>query len=248
MQRVKRARKVKKTSKSTKAMVPRGPRTFTFTRLSSSNQGTANAFPLSIVMDSLTGRPNFTNGLQSGQNLALAFRLDQVDLYINGTVASTFAVPNYTEFTNLFDQYCIKKVEVSVLPSFTNAGPNALLQNMLPWIIHANDYDNVSSTGSTSLMQYSGAKFTQLTGQMVHVNSKSLRTLKPQAAVSIARVTGSVGQAPMDDVWISTDNPNVQHFGLKMALDDSYNGSSTGITLGLLNFVVKYHLAFRDVV
>jgi len=248
MLKVKRAKKGKKTSKSTKAMVPRGPRTFSFTRLSSSNQGTANALPIQIVNDSLTGRPNFSTGLQSGQNLALAFRLDQVDLYINGTLASTFGVPNYTEFTNLFDQYCIKKVDVMVLPSFTNGGPSPNVSVWMPWVIHAADYDNTSSTGSTSLMQYSGAKFTQLNGQVVHINSKTLRSLKPQAAVSIARVTGSVGQAPMDDVWISTDNPNVQHFGLKMALDDSYNGSNLGVVLGALNFVVKYHLAFRDVV
>lgn len=247
MLKVKRAKKAKKSSKS-KAMVPRAPRVFTFTRLASSNQGTANALPIQIVNDSLTGRPNFSTGIQSGQNLALAFRLDQVDIYINGSIASTFSLPNYTEFTNLFDQYCIKKVEISVLPSWTNGGPSPNVSVWMPWIIHAADYDNANSTGSTSLMQYNGAKFTQLVGQLGSINSRSMRTLKPQAALSVQRATGSVGQAPMDDVWISTDNPNVQHFGLKMALDDSYNGSNVGVVLGALNFVVKYHMAFRDVV
>ena len=248
MPRMKKAKTSKKSRRSSKVSVPRGPRVYSFTRLSSSNQGSANAFPLAIVTDSLTGRPAFSTGLQSGQNLALAFRLDQVDLYLNGTVASTFAMPNYTEFTNLFDQYCIKKVDVMVLATYCFAPMNNVTTQFLPWIIHAADYDNVTSTGATSLMQYNGAKYTQLLGQTNSVNSQVLRSIKPQAALSVARVTGSVGQSPTDDLWISTDNPNIQHFGVKMALDDSYNGYTVNQTTAQLNFIIRYHMAFRDVV
>lgn len=223
------------------------PRYHLFSRMASSNNGATNAFPLTIQQNSITGRAEFSTGASSGQNLALMFRLDEVDLYLNGSVASTFALPNYTEFTNLFDEYCIKKVDVYVLPSFTNAGPSSNYAYTLPYIVHAEDNDDVGSTGSQSLMQYSGAKFTQLLGQLPQISAKPLRTVHPKAQVNVATSTGGTGQS-IASPWINTSNANVPHYGFKMSLDDSYNGVGAGTTVHFLNIVCRYHLAFRNVV
>lgn len=222
-------------------------RTHYFTRMASSNNGATNAFPLSVQQNSITGRPEFTTGSNSGQNLALQFRLDEVDVYLNGSVASTFAVPNYTEFTNLFDQYCIKKIDVYILPSYSNMNFTSSYAYTLPWIVHAEDNDDIASTGSQSLMQYNGAKFTQLMGQMNSLSSIPLRTITPKANSLVATSTGGTGQS-IASPWINTTNVNVPHYGFKMALDDSYNGVSPGTTVFFLNIVVKYHFAFRDVI
>lgn len=254
---MKTKRAVRKWARSMKrpsAMVP-VPRRMTpagqhlFTRIASSNQGASNALPILIQTDSLTGRPNFTNTVNSGQNLALQFRLDQVDLYLNGSLSSTFAVPNYTEFTNLFDEYCIKKVEVMVLPSYASAGPSASVASWIPWVVHATDYDDTSSTGATSLMQYTGAKFTQLLGSVGQANAVPIRTVKPRPKLEILTAAGGNGVFHQDkDVWVVSANPTCPHLGFKMSLDDSYSGGTTGTVVCGLNIVCKYTIACRDVV
>lgn len=242
---------IKKVRRAPKGRVPMpvkgANRIHYFTRMASSNNQSTNPFPLSLVQNSITGRTEFTTGSGSGQNLALQFRLDQVDLYLNGSVASTFAVPNYTEFTNLFDQYCIKKVDVLVLPTFQTAGLTSNYAFVPPWIVHAEDNDDVNSTGSQSLMQYSGAQFTQLFGQQQAISSMKLRTITPKASVAVITSSGGNGQS-LASPWINTSNANIPHYGFKMALDQSYNGVSPGTTIAFVNIVVKYHFAFRDVV
>jgi len=247
MQKTKAAKSRKVGKKGKKQMVPRGPKTYSFTRLASSNAGTANGLPIQLATD-LLGRPKFSTGFTSGENLALAFRLDQVDIYLNGTVGSTFALPGYTDFTNLFDQYCIKKIDVFVYPSWVSAGiGNTTLVGWLPWVVYAADYDNASSTGAQSLMQYDKAKYTQFLAYNKTPQSNKLISFKPQASLSIETVTGAVGSSPTDDVWISTTRANVQHFGFKMALDDSYNGSSPGTTYAGINIVCKYYIECKDI-
>ncbi len=230
--------------------VSRLPRTrvHSFTRLCSSNQGTGNALPILLQTD-VSGRPQFTTLTNSGTNLALAFRLDQVDLYLNGSLSSTFSLPNYTEFTSLFDEYCIKKVDIMVIPSMTSVGINQQVNFWAPWIVHAVDYDDTSSTSATGLMQYDGAQFTQLAGALTRNNSPVLRSVYPRAPAAVIKSTGvTTGQSPTQNMWINTSNPNVQHMGFKMALDDSYQGSNSSTIICALNIVCRYHMQFRDTV
>lgn len=213
----------------------------------SSNNAAGNAFPLAIQTNSITGRPEFTTGASSGQNLALQFRLDECDIYLNGSVASTFAVPNYTEFTGLFDQYHLRRVDVYVLPSYANGGLTSSYAYVLPWIVHAQDNDDVASTGATSLMQYNDAKYTQLLGQLNLINARPLRVITPKAPVNVATSTGGVGQA-LGSPWINTSNANIPHYGFKMALDDSYNGVSPGTQVCQLNIVLRYYIDLKDTI
>lgn len=243
---------MKKTRRSPKAMkVYKAPRQqyHTFTRLASSNAATTNTLPLLLQTESISGRPTFTNTSTTGQNLSLAFRLDQIDVYLNGLLSTSFSLPNYLEFVNLFDEYCIKKVDVMVLPSFSSANPSAAVNSWLPWIVHAADYDDTSNTTATTLMQYEGAKYTQLIGGLTKASAPILRTVYPRAPMAVIKSTGvTTGQSPQKDTWINTANPNVQHFGFKMSLDDSYSGSTPGTVIAALNIVCRYHLAFRDIV
>lgn len=248
--KVKRGLKKWARSRIAKRMkVPPAVRVHTFTRIASSNQNASNALPILVTTDSFTGRPKFNNTVNSGENLALQFRLDQVDLYLNGSLSSSFSLPNYTDFVNLFDEYCIKKVEISVLPSYASASPSAAVQSWIPWIIHAADYDDVNSTGSTSLMQYTGAKFTQLLGSMGVPNAPVLRTLYPRPKVEVLTATAGNGIAHIKGpVWIASSNSNTPHLGFKMCLDDSNAGGGLGVTICGLNIICKYTIQCRDVV
>lgn len=233
-------------------MIPRpiASKEHVFTRLASSNYGTGNPLPLSVVLESVTGRPTFTTGVNSGQSLALQFRLDQVDVYLNGAFSSSFSVPNYAEFTNLFDEYCIKRVDVGILPSYITGGfGSSSVQNYVPMVIHATDYDDVASSSAAVLMQFQDAKFTQLLGSMGRVNAPYIRSIVPRAKFEVLTATAGNGVFhPKSPQWIISGNPNVPHLGFKMSLDDSYNGGTPGTFCYAFNIVVRYTIGCRDVV
>lgn len=240
----------KKVRRAPKSMrVYRAPRSreHYFTRIATSNQAAANALPITLTTD-VSGRPQFTNGVNSGTNIALAFRLDQVDLYINGTLSSQFNLPNYTDFTNLFDEFCIRKVDVMVLPNWSNAGMSQTIPGWLPWFIHAADYDDTSNTIATSLMQYDDAKMTQLLGGIGSPNAIPIRTVRPRCKMVALTAAGGNGIAhPVTgDQWIASSNYTAQHLGFKIALDDSWAGSNPSVTIGAVNFAIRYHIKCRD--
>lgn len=241
------ARSVKRAKKP--SLQQQAMRQHSYVRLASSNYGAANTLPISLATDSLTGRPKFSNTVNTGENLALQFRLDQVDVYLNGSFSSSFAVPNYTEFTSLYDEYCIKRVDVFVLPSWSNANVSSLVTSWLPWIVHAVDYDDTSSTSAPSLMQYPDAQFTQLLGSQGRVNTAPLRVIKPRAKAQVMTSAGGSGVFhPRGDMWIVTSNPTCPHLGFKMSLDDYYGGGTTSTNTGGLNIICKYYISCRDVV
>lgn len=245
----KKTRKLRRAPKSTRIFRSLASREHTFTRIASSNQGAGNALPILLQTASVTGRPIWTNTSSSGENLALQFRLDQVDVYINGSFSSSFAVPNYTEFTNLFDEYCIKKVEVTVLPTYATAGPSASTNGWLPWVIHAADYDDTGNTTCTALQQYNDAQYTQFLRYVDGQNAKPLRVIKPRVKAEVFTASGGNGTwHPKGPQWIVSANPTVPHLGMKMSLDDCYLGSNPGTVIGAVNIICKYTIGCRDTV
>lgn len=216
---------------------------YRFIRTASSNANTANALPISIKTNSITGRPEFTTGLTSSTNMALVFQLGRFDIYLGGSLASSAPMPGSGEFPTLFDEYRIEKVDIMVLPSYSGSdihtGSSA---SQLPWIVHSVDETDATSSSSDDLMQHQDAKWTQL---IQGIKPYWLRTLKPSVAMT---VTGSGTAAEIKtSPWLSTDNINTNHFGMKLALDDSYNGVNTNTTVTQLNIITRYHLTFRGI-
>lgn len=216
---------------------------FKFSRLASSNANATNALPIQIKTDGLTGRPVFSNGSTSSANLQLRFSLATTDIFLNGLISSSFDMPGFSDFTNLFEEYRIDKVDIMVLPTYSSGNViTGTSANQLPWIVYVGDSTDVDGENSLELMQRQSAKFTQLTNNGVHPPVLCTVYPKSQAVLS----GSSTPQAP-GTRWVSTDDYGIPHYGFKMALDDSYNGYALNTTLAQLNFILRYHVSFKGV-
>jgi len=117
-------------------------------------------------------------------------------------VVSLNNLPNYTEITNLFDEYRIMQVVCEFLP-FTNTN------NAPPLYTAIDPDDGVTPTSADQLRQLD-------TCRIVPSNVYFERTFTPM--VSAALYTGSFtgyGNIRPTQVWIDNASPNVQHYGLK---------------------------------
>lgn len=221
-----------------------------FVRTCSTNDGGSNVANISLRTDAL-GKPTFyANGLAvSSDSLQFVFSLSSFDVYFGGLLTSTTAVPGFAEFTSLYDEWCIEKVEIFAMPTFSNngivAGSSAA---QLPWIVYAEDNDDNNAASCTALQQYAGAKYTQLV-TLDSLNPKPLCVLHPKPSTAMYRSsTGFAYGRPKGNVWIDAQYSTTPHYGMKWALDDSYAGYNASTTIGVVNVVAKIHYAFRGAI
>lgn len=238
-----------------KARVPRtlavkpADRIYRFTRTVSTNDGELNTTNIQLRTDAL-GHPRFyaAGAAVSGDNLQMVFSLSSFDIYLNGALTSTQNPPGYSEFTALFDEWCIEKVELFALPTFcSNDIATGTSAAQLPWIVYAEDNDDAADTPCRNLQQVAGAKYTQLTS--IGQQPKPLCVLHPKPAMAAYRSATSFAYSrPSGRTWIDCANSTTPHYGFKCALDNSYSGYNTNSTYAVVNFVAKIHYAFRGVI
>jgi len=156
--------------------------------------------------------------------VALAFRLDDL--------------PDYTEFTNLFDQYALIGVQVNITPRKINASVSTA-SNIGPNMLYvAYDASDITLPASLAVLrEYQTVKeFSDTT----MTNRKWVKSCSPRIAVAAyAGAFSGYSAPPM--TWIDTQSPTVQHYGLKM-------GIPAGYTAGTVNFYDMdfiYHIACR---
>lgn len=157
-------------------------------------------------------------------------------------VATLSQLPNFTDFTNLYDQYCIKGFKVQLIPRGTNVDnaydPNAPsitgMTTLIGSVIDYTDSNNLPSYADAT--QYESFKWTK--GTRVHS-----RYIKP--AVSRAVFQGVTnGYNPSKNVWIGTDNPSVPHYGIKIIAD---NTQLTGTAEVVFDIQFTYYVGFKNV-
>jgi len=151
------------------------------------------------------------------------------------TAQSLTDVPNYTEFTALYDQYKICGIKYTFMFNKNTATLGTTAQD-IPFLYTV--YDNNDSNGLGSQLeavQYANFKANQIT-------YKTTRYLRPF-------ITQPIGSSPtqvrsIKSPWLSTQTDPVPHFGLKCALSTSQ--ATTGLaTIGSLQILVKYYSAFK---
>lgn len=236
-----------------RARIMRAPRDMVITRIASTNQGGANAFPMFLITDS-SGRHAF----QAGTTTPVTATYVAMEFYMQGfaiksgvlTSMSIATVPGYSEFAAMFDAYVVDRVEVMVLPTYSMSNGLATTGAFvtLPNVIHALDFDDSTPQGFSDLAQKTGAKYTQfLTPNGAPV--RPLRVFRPKANIAMYRSATSFSYGPLQaaNQFINCSYPDVPHYGMKLALDDSYGNLVTNTTLAQLNFVVKFHYRFRGV-
>lgn len=148
--------------------------------------------------------------------------------------------PNSSEFTNLFDQYRIVKVEMTWTPSVTTAVTGSTADMQLPNINTVADFDDgVVPTNNSNLLQYQSYKSQRL-------DRAVSRIVSPRAALAVYNNAAIQGYAYADGpLWCNTSNPSIQHYGIKWAL--VWPAAGTATQQGNLILSMRYFLEFRCV-
>lgn len=201
-----------------------------------------------LLKSDASGYTQFFVGANNGNNIQLDFSLQQMRVLIGGVMQITSVVPNYAEFASLFDQWCIEKVEVHILPSYNGAAMSSNGLYYLPTIIHAVDDDDSAAATNLDLMQYGNARYTQLLnvsqGQM-----KPIRVFRPKPAIAAYQTgaTFAYGELTRGPKWIDVSYPTVPHYSFKAALDPNAIAGTANATTAVLDVVCRMHYKFKTV-
>lgn len=174
-------------------------------------------------------------------DMEFSFSLSSVNVYIHGILVNTWAVPNSSEFSALFDQYCLDSVEVK--PYFTNnssgVSNSSLTLPIFNWVV---DHDDTSAVNLSDLQQYGDMKSFQLGTSP----TKSI-VIKPRCTqlVYYNAVSSGYSQAK-PGMWIDTANLAVPQYGMKCYIDPTVYLATGGSTLGFLNINWKLNFRTRD--
>lgn len=157
-------------------------------------------------------------------------------VYLNSAYFSLNSIINPTDFTNLFDEYRINCVVLKFIPRSNyvqNLATTATAANnylpTLHWVVDLND-SNVPSNVD-SLLEYNGYHCRNFTRTV---------TIKIRPKFSLAAYSGAFTSYKPTKGWIDTGSPNVQHYGLKFAIDSVLPNQ-------YIDFVIRpiYYVSFR---
>lgn len=129
---------------------------------------------------------------------------DGVNPSLSGFFFSLDQVPDYTDFTNLFDLYRIAKIEVEWLPEYTELTDAALISNAVN-VRFNSTIDLSNSTAPSTVNEI--LQFEQLKSTSITRNHK--RSWMP---------TFLMGGLTPCRCWLPTTAANEPHLGIKVAL------------------------------
>lgn len=144
-------------------------------------------------------------------------------------------IPNYSEFTALYDSYKICGIKVKYIFSTNTSeiGTNAGLPEAMPNLYTVNDFNTPSAlTTEDQCLQYASCKLNRL-------NQIITRYFRPTQEIDTS--SGSIVKSR----WNDTADTAIQHHGL-LAAYTGYNWSGDGTTLGRLKIITTYYIAFRS--
>lgn len=148
------------------------------------------------------------------------------------------AVPNYTEFTALYDQYCIKGVSLTLMPRYNIAAPtpdggvSATGQVPQTWSIL--DYDGSFPTTEAAMLQYQNLKMQKGT-------SWHKRYVVPAVSAEIFNGV-TTAYAPKKRLFLDTANPDVKHYGATVMVPQVNVDTDCAWDVKIV-----YYLAFKNV-
>ena len=192
--------RTKRFKRSATAPGANGPGTVNFTRLRRAQQTTT------VTITRTVASGNFAAGAAGVDAFGAAnFQLSQLS--------------NYTDITNMYDEYRIKAVKWYIVPN-QPTNTTAVGAASTPVFISSVDYnDSATPTLKTTILQSDTAR--------VHgpLNKMYTRTFKPNVALA-AYAGAFTSYANVEDQWIDTGSPNVQHYGIKWGVVDVNNGTN----------------------
>jgi len=155
-------------------------------------------------------------------------------------------LPNYAEFTNLFDAYRITKVVARFIYDQNSAQATPAVggtQNVfMPSLVTVNDYDDATPLAAiTDYVQYETFKVERMDRPIV-------RTFKPKVAVPAYAGGAFSGYLRGSDAspWIDAASPNVELYGLKYGVQATMEGGIGTKQMGALSIYWTYTVEAKD--
>lgn len=167
------------------------------------------------------------------------------------SLAFTFNdIGNVTEFSNLFDRYMITGVKV-MFHLLSNPDVDTLQPGVgsvpsiqvYPRLWYVRDNDDAALTTLASLKEYGNVKC-----RVLKPNSMtSVYVAYPRTAVGISQTSGLQASGVNKPMWLDCGFPNVNHYGLKFALDYGSSSVSGASNIFRVKIELKYYFKCKDV-
>ena len=171
-------------------------------------------------------------------------------LFVANTMAITGAfqlsyLPNYSDFTNLFDEYRI--VGISIKWIFTANNANYISQNTnnidavcgLPLLHYCIDTNSASPAATINAMrEYNTYKVRRL--------DKPCKVyIRPSVASAVYDSAATWGYTSTRKPWIDTSTPTVDYYGIKWAIDPVY--TAYAYEIGAVEIIYTYYVQCKVV-
>jgi len=185
----------------------------------------------------------FQSGGNTGYGLGLDFALNACQLKI-GAATLSIAIPNYTEFQDLFDEWRIDHVIVKLVFS-NSSSTTASSSTMLPLIFAVHDYNDSTPPASlANVLNYQDCKILQLgcNGGMDNIRSFSFRPIARGAGLENGVATSSLA-APANTFY-RTSNYAQTYYGLKLWWGPEVNSNAV---IGFMDIIYEVRYTFRTV-
>lgn len=156
-------------------------------------------------------------------------------------------LPNYTEFTNLFEQYKINAVKLTFLPSYTGSDANQATANAAGGAVFQfapRIYTMVDKDGNPTI----GTENAMLQRNDCRMIANPYKTFsiyirKPAVQFEVGSGLGFAQAAPRASPWLDCDNYAVNHHGAGVG---GVLPSGSSATAGLqYQVVATYYMAFK---
>lgn len=169
------------------------------------------------------------------------FTASTSEVFINGTSIYTPALPNSTEFSNLFDNWRINSVTVRADWSINSYQPGDVLTSA-PLLYSALDYDDNNNADVSAIIQYPGCVNHSF---MKDGYTPYIITFKPLPLKDVAGVGIVTAYAPdTSGTFLRTANLAVPHYGLKIATSNM--GATSASVTGVLQITAFVDLEFSN--
>lgn len=192
-----------------------------------------------IAIDpSLGWKVNASNGYP---DIMLAPALSSCSFWAASAIAYQPVLPGATDFTNLYDQYRIKKVNVEL---WYSANDSIVSQPTFPLpLVHVmNDYNSTASQSLDAYLEHPELKTYQL-GKEKRISWSFVPRTRGDVLTDNAILSSSANNRA--GLWIDTSSANIQYLGVRFYID--FLGIATAVNLGSVQFIVTYDMEFRYV-
>jgi hypothetical protein len=166
------------------------------------------------------------------------------NLYINfGASVGVVQMPNYTDFTSLFEQYRITNVELQLFFN-RNSDSTATGGATLPLVAFVKDYVNATPlTALSDALQYQNVELKQFGNTRGESPAVKL-SLKPRVAVEVNDYGVFPAAVAAENQWYDSHYPDLPFYAVKGWYDNQTVGAG-GASVGTVSLYAKVTYEFR---